>query len=166
MLPYFLSRTAIDLPYHILLPFILTTILYFMMDLSKTAEQYFLFYFITFLVNLCGNSVGLLIGSVMQDVKSVSAVVPILLLPMILFSGLFKNTGNIPNWLGWIQYISPLKYGFLAMVKNEMKYKSSNIDDLNFDISFWGAIGILIALSVGYSGLSLFFLWLLRTKIE
>jgi hypothetical protein len=54
----------------------------------------------------------------MQDTKSVSAVVPIILIPLVLFSGLFKNTGNIPVWLGWIQYISPLKYGYLAMVTN------------------------------------------------
>lgn len=102
----------------------------------------------------------------MQDVKSVSAVVPIILIPLVLFSGLFKNTGNIPAWLGWIQYISPLKYGYLAFIENEMKYRPSNIADLNFDVSFWAAIGILIGLSIGYSALSLLFLWLLRTKIE
>jgi len=166
VLPYFLSRNVIEIPYLIIMPFILNTILYFFIGLSQTAEQYFFFYFITFLVNLCGSSLGLLIGSMMQDVKSVSAVVPILLIPFVLFSGLFKNTGNISMWLGWIQYISPLKYGYLAMITNETKYKDSNIADLNFDVSFWGAIGLLIALSMGYRLLSLFFLWFLRTKIE
>jgi len=83
------------------MPFILNTILYFFIGLSQTAEQYFFFYFITFLVNLCGSSLGLLIGSMMQDVKSVSAVVPILLIPFVLFSGLFKNTIHFPSevWL-------------------------------------------------------------------
>jgi len=122
-------------------------------------------YFITFLINLCGNSLGLLLGSVIHDAKAVSAAVPIILLPFVLFSGLFKNTGNLPNWLGWIQYLSPLKYGYITLVTNEVKYKASNIADLNFDISFWGSIGLLIALSLGYRILSLFFLWLSRTKI-
>ena len=123
-------------------------------------------YFITFLINLCGNSLGLLLGSIIQDAQAVSAAVPIVLLPFVLFSGLFKNTGNLPDWLGWIQYVSPLKYGYIALVTNEVKYKASRIDEMNFDTSFWGSIGLLIALSFGYRLLSLFFLWLMRTKLE
>ena len=166
VLPYFLSRSVIEIPYIVLVPFIANTILYFMMGLSQTAEQYFIFYLITFLVNLSGSSLGLLLGSIVQDAKSVSAVVPIVLIPFVLFSGLFKNTGNIPAWLGWIQYISPLKYGYLAMIENEIKYKASNVASMNFDVSMWGAIGLLIALATGYRLLSLFFLWYLRTRIE
>ena len=64
-------------------------------------------------------------GSVITDAKSVSVAVPIFLIPFVLFSGYFKNSGNIPSWIGWIQYISPLKYGFAAVTINEMKYRNS-----------------------------------------
>ena len=109
--PYFSSRNVIEIPYLVLLPFIANTILYFMIGISQTAEQPFSFYFITVLVNLSGSSLGLLLGSLVQDLKSVSAAVPIFLIPFTVFSGFFKNTGNIPAWLGRIQYFSPLKYG-------------------------------------------------------
>ena len=137
VLPYFLSRSAIEIPYLLIMPLFFVLIFYWMVGLSSTAEQFFLMYLISFLMNLCGNSLGLLLGSVITDAKSVSAAIPIVLLPFILFAGLFKNTGNIPDWIGWIQYLSPVKYGFVASTLNEVKYSDSHIDRLNLDLRFW-----------------------------
>ena len=69
-------------------------------------------------MGLNGISLGLMLGSMIIDQKSVAVVTPIVLLPFFLFSGLFKNTGNLSEWAGWIQYISPIKYGFSAWVQN------------------------------------------------
>jgi len=73
-----------------------------MVDLASTAEQFFLFYLISFLVSLSGNSLGLLIGSVSTDEKSVAIATPIVIIPFFIFSGFFKNRDNLPNWIGWI----------------------------------------------------------------
>jgi len=137
-----------------------------MIDLEATAEQFFLLYFISFLITLCGNSLGLLLGSVISDAKAVAAATSIFLIPFFLFSGQFKNFGSIPAWVGWIQYISPFKYGLAALTINETKYRPSLVDQMNFDIGFWGSVGLLIALAIGYRCLSLFFLWVLRSRIQ
>lgn len=55
-------------------------------------------------------------GSVIQDEKSVSILSTAVILPLFMYAGLFKNSGNLPDWIGWIQYISPVKYAFLAFV--------------------------------------------------
>jgi len=93
-------------------------LIYWMVSLSSTPSQFFIFYLITFLIGLAGNSLGLLLGSVITDAKSVAGATPMLLIPFVLFSGFFKNRGNLPDWIGWIEYISPLKYGFNAFVLN------------------------------------------------
>jgi ATP-binding cassette subfamily G (WHITE) protein 2 len=67
-------------------------------------------------VSFAGNSLGLLIGSLVSDAKSISAALPMVILPFILFSGFFKNRDDLPVWIGWIEYISPLKYGFIAFM--------------------------------------------------
>lgn len=85
-----------------------------MIDLANTAGQFFLHLMVFVLISFCGSSIGLLIGSVILDPKSVSAFVPILMLPIILFSGFFKNRSDLPGWIGWIEYISPNKYGFIG----------------------------------------------------
>jgi ABC-type multidrug transport system permease subunit len=92
--------------------------MYWFVGLHSTAGQFFTFYLIILLINFCGMSLGLLVGSSVKDARNVSAVTPALVLPFVLFSGYFKNQGNLANWIGWIQYISPFKYGFSAFTQN------------------------------------------------
>lgn len=61
---------------------------------------------------------GLLIGSLLKDEKGVNLAIPVLVLPLIVLGGFFKNNANMPKWFSWIQYISPFKYGFIGMINN------------------------------------------------
>lgn len=141
--------------------------MYWFVGLSSTAVQFFTFYLLSYLLTFAGMSLGLLLGSVVTDEKSMASVTPMVILPFVLFSGLFKNTGNIPAWIGWIQYISPIKYTFSGYLENEVLYAAnSNLAQMNFDVGLWGSVGVLAALGIGYRLLSLFFLWLLRAKLE
>jgi ABC-type multidrug transport system permease subunit len=42
-------------------------------------------------------------------------------MPMMLFSGLFINSENIPVYFDWIKYLSPMKYSFEGMFKTVME---------------------------------------------
>ncbi len=70
------------------------------------------------LMSFCGASLGLLLGSVITDEKDVSTVLPVFLLPMIVFSGFFKNRADLPGWIGWFEYLSPNKYSFIGLLEN------------------------------------------------
>ena len=115
---YFLSRNIIEIPVAVIFPMIQALIVYWFVGLNSTVQQFFIFYLIAYLLAFNGASLGLMLGSMILDQKSVAVVTPIVLLPVILFSGFFKNTGNLTEWAGWIQYISPIKYSFLAFVEN------------------------------------------------
>lgn len=99
---YFLARNITEIPELIIIPIINVSIYYFMIGLAPTAGQFFLHYLILILIGLNGSSMGLFLGSVVLDAKSISAVVPIVLLPFTLFSGFFKNRGDLPVWIGWV----------------------------------------------------------------
>jgi ABC-type multidrug transport system permease subunit len=75
--------------------------MYWFIGLSSTASQFFTYYLISYLIGFAGSSMGLMLGSIVSDAKSVSAITPAILLPFFLFSGLFKNSGNYPDWIGW-----------------------------------------------------------------
>jgi hypothetical protein len=45
----------------------------------------------------------------------------VVLLPLLLFSGFFANSNTLPVYLSWIQYISPIKYGFVGLCENEFQ---------------------------------------------
>jgi ABC-type multidrug transport system permease subunit len=121
---YFLSRTIVEFPTSIIFPLIVSLIMYWFVGLSSTVEQFFIFYLISYLLTLNGASLGLMLGALILDKKSAAVVTPVVLLPFFLFSGFFKNTGNLPVWIGWIQYISPIKYGLAGYIQNEVQFAS------------------------------------------
>jgi hypothetical protein len=41
----------------------------------------------------------------------------VIILPFLLFGGLLINSDDCPDYFIWIQYVSPIKYGFEAMMK-------------------------------------------------
>jgi len=137
-----------------------------MIGLANTGGQFFIHCLVFALMSFTGSALGLFIGSIILDPKSVSAVVPVILLPVLLFSGFFKNRHDLPKWIGWIEYISPNKYGFIGFVENEVAYRDSNVAQLDFDVTKWEAIIILFCLGIAYRMLSLFFLWALRKKSQ
>lgn len=164
---YFLSRNIVELPFAIIFPLVFSLISYWFIGLSNTAEQFFIFYLIAYLQTVNGVSLGLVLGSVVLDAKSVSVVTPIVLLPIILFSGFFKNSSSLSAWSGWIQYISPIKYSFSAWIQNEVSNASQSlIGELNLDIGLWLSIGLLAILAIAFRLMSWFFLWLLRSRLE
>ena len=53
-----------------------------------------------------------MISTTVNNVASASAVANLITLPAILFGGLFVNDSTVFAFLGWIQYLSPIRYGF------------------------------------------------------
>ena len=45
-----------------------------------------------------------------------SIVGPVVILPFLLFGGLFLNSESAPAYLVWLQYLSPVKYAYEAMM--------------------------------------------------
>ena len=62
-----------------------------------------------------------MLGSLIPDAKLVSAIVPLVFIPLILFSGFYKNRDTLPVWIGWLEFISPYKYAFEAFATNEFE---------------------------------------------
>jgi len=57
-------------------------------------------------------SIGLFLGSLVHDARTVTTLAPAMAQITSLLTGYFKNLGNLPNWIGWIQYISPMRYSY------------------------------------------------------
>ncbi len=68
--------------------------------------------------SLVGNSIGIMTGSLFKDAKRASALTPMFLLPMMMFSGLYNKLNSIPTWISWLQYISPFRYALHSVLLN------------------------------------------------
>ncbi|KNE64090.1 hypothetical protein AMAG_09152 [Allomyces macrogynus ATCC 38327] len=116
---FFFSKVAVELPFQIIMPWLMVSILYFLTGLQKGADKYFIASGLCILMYNSGAAIGMLAACAFDDITVALAIVPLVMIPLMLFSGLFLNSANIPVFLDWIKYISPIKYGFVGMTKNE-----------------------------------------------
>ena len=118
-------------------------------------------------------SYGYLISSVFPDVESAVALSPIIMMPIILFGGMFTNLDSYHAWITWLQYLSPIRYGLEAIVRNEYEdadptgEKTKNpIETLSFDIGFMKCLIILLVLTIALRIVSMLGLRLLVSKFQ
>jgi ABC-type multidrug transport system ATPase subunit len=116
---YFLSKTCVELPFTLLFSFITATAIYFMIGLVNSVSKYFIFSTIMMLTSIIGMSLGIFFASLFDEFTLALSITPLVLLPLMLFSGLYMNVGTIPVYFYWIQYISPMKYAYQATMINE-----------------------------------------------
>jgi ABC-type multidrug transport system permease subunit len=108
------------------------------------------------MVSLVGNSIGFFTGALFQDVKKATSMAPALLLPLMMFSGMYNKLSSIPVWISWLQYISPFRYGLHMLLLNQyhdsvFAYNNNIYDykkELGITLEYSENLAVLIGLSV------------------
>lgn len=123
-------------------------------------------------MSLVGNSIGFFTGSLFKDAKRASGLAPVLILPLMMFSGLYNKLNSIPSWISWLQYISPFRYGLHMELINQYGdsvvsvpskgYYYDYKEDLGISLKWIENFGVLIGLSVMFYCLS--FMLLRKSK--
>jgi len=116
---YFMAKSIIDVPILFIVPFLMASIVYFAVGLQATFSHFITTVACMVLLTGCGHSLGLWAAATFANVNIALAVMPLLILPMMIFSGLFVNIATLPVWIAWIKWLSPMKYGFVALMTNE-----------------------------------------------
>ncbi|CDW88685.1 abc transporter family protein [Stylonychia lemnae] len=154
--PYYIAKTIVEIPVLIFQPMIWSLIVYFGVGLTVTVKQFWYHYLVLVLLSLSSSSFGLFISSLFESEETAVTVAPVILMPFILFSGYFSNASSYPKWIGWIQYISPVRYSLEAFVINEFEsrdYKDTDIkiiDFLSYDIGFTSCLLSLFTLGIAF----------------
>lgn len=158
---YYFSKVLVELPYQILFPALLLLIAYYIIGLNPAFSAYLLASTLLIFCAITGTAIGTFISAIFDDVGLALAVLPLFLLPVLLFSGLFVNSENFPVWLSWLQYGSPVRYSFSGLLQNQFdSYIFNNCDPSTTNCSGKRALdqlgfgddlspGILIAILTG-----------------
>lgn len=105
--PYFLSKLLLEIPLNFLQCLLILIILYWSIELQGKFIWILLALFGLFMAS---NSVAVVMGSLVTDVKTVTELAPLMFIPQILFAGFFIRTSSIPVFLRWAQWLCSLKY--------------------------------------------------------
>lgn len=123
---YYLAKITVETPVLLVTPMIFAVIVYFKIGLMATASQFFYHYLILELLTQTAASFGYFMSSIFHSEEAVAALAPIVVMPLILFGGQFANLQNIPDWISWFQYLSPIRYSLEALVVNEFDERTYN----------------------------------------
>ncbi|KAJ3104803.1 ATP-binding cassette sub- G member 1 [Phlyctochytrium planicorne] len=114
------GAVLVELPLQIVFPFLQITIIYWMAGLEANVWKYLILWGIAMLSSIAGFAMGVCMACTFSSLPIALIASPMILLPLMLFSGLFVNTANIPVWIRWLKYISPIKYSFEGALRSQV----------------------------------------------
>lgn len=117
--PYYLSKTLVELPVMILMPIIFIQIVYYGSGLTITLDRILIASLTMVLLVFFTSALGFLIGTAVTNESVAQTVAPLILIPSILFAGFFFNLDSTYVWLRWLQYLSPIRYAMEVLIRNE-----------------------------------------------
>ncbi|KAJ1964682.1 hypothetical protein IWQ62_002863 [Dispira parvispora] len=144
---YFLSKNTVEGPFLIIVPFIFAAITYWMFGFQADAGKFFIFAAGCVCLAICGVGYGTLVACAFENMELAMIIMPVTILPLMIFGGLLVNTGTAPAYLAWIQWISPIKYAFSAFAINQFTGYSSqgqDVGDSALEALDLGPFGILV----------------------
>uniref|UniRef100_A0A7S3LMG6 ABC transporter domain-containing protein n=1 Tax=Aplanochytrium stocchinoi TaxID=215587 RepID=A0A7S3LMG6_9STRA len=106
--PYLLSKLLVELPRSFIVSLIVMLASYWLIGYNG---NFFLFVLVIFGIQVCSASYAYVLGAAVADAKQGQEFAPLVLVPQLLFTGLFVPIAVIPEWLQWVQYVCVLKYG-------------------------------------------------------
>uniref|UniRef100_K3WV83 ABC transporter domain-containing protein n=1 Tax=Globisporangium ultimum (strain ATCC 200006 / CBS 805.95 / DAOM BR144) TaxID=431595 RepID=K3WV83_GLOUD len=178
VLVWYFAKNISELPFQLFFPAIFLLPCYFMVGFGdKEPAIFFSFYLVISLICSCATGLGYMVSCLAKRVDLAPILGILFILPFLLFGGLFLNSDSTPNYLIWLQQISPIKYCFHALMraywsridsiacnasverclattgKDVLANNSVKLDHMGFDCV------ILAVLNVAFRLIGAFFLW-------
>lgn len=114
-----LAQLVADIPIKLATLTCFDVILYFLTNLSRTPQQFFIFYLFTFLTTMTMLSFFRMLASITKTVDVALTLSGIGVLALVIYTGYVIPTDQTGWWFRWISYINPIQYGFEALMVNE-----------------------------------------------
>jgi len=109
---YYIARSIAEIPTQVVWPFLFVTISYWMIGLNDDGGRYIEFALGLVLTANAAMSIGYALAIGSPSVQVALALGMPIILPFLLFGGLFLNINSIPKYFYWLSYISFVKYGY------------------------------------------------------
>ena len=109
-----------DLPNKIGTTIMFDLALYFLTNLRRTPQAFFVFLLFTFMCTLTMSMYFRSIAALSRTLSQAMAPAAIFILALIIYTGFAIPTRDMKPWFRWINYLDPVAYGFEALMVNEV----------------------------------------------
>lgn len=178
MSAYFISKTISEVPFLFLYPTVYIIINYWLVGLNPNFARFVLHILVIWLVSFTSESFGYAASAAILNPRNAIAFLTIFLLFLMIIGGFYADPELIPNWIGWLQYVSIVRYGYYLLARIEFVGESitcaptlsayndcpGTIDGINvlknnnIDVPVWESIIGLLLLALSFRCLAYYFL--------
>ncbi|XP_044754174.1 protein white-like isoform X2 [Coccinella septempunctata] len=116
---YYLSKIATDFPLYSIINSIGMTMCYFSIGLYPETSRWLVAVGFIILTPLVAMGIGYAVSIVATSMNEAFSLTALIMVPFILFSGIFVNIRSIPLCLRWLSDISWYRYGFEGLLINQ-----------------------------------------------
>ncbi|CAH0478264.1 unnamed protein product [Peronospora belbahrii] len=135
LISWYMTKVFAELPALMILSVLLFAPAYLLIGIGHGFKLYCYMQLVMWLVGWSALGLASLLLDLVRCVRMALILYVLLLILFVLFGGLLMNADDIPDYLVWLHYISPVKYGYEALMK-----------------LFWGRIGYLACNGTDGSG--------------
>jgi ABC-type multidrug transport system permease subunit len=110
------------------------------------------------LEGMVGNIFGMCVGVLFSTGEVAIQLLPLIMIPILLYGGLVVNLNDIPEYNRWLQYLSPIRHGYSSVMINQLHTdKLHNIGEYELVVRMAGVNGTIEENILMLGGLFVFF---------
>ncbi|KAK0441238.1 ABC-2 type transporter-domain-containing protein [Desarmillaria tabescens] len=114
-----ISSIICDLPQKVITSISFNLVLYFMTNLRRTVDGFFIFLLFSFMCTLAMSMIFRTIGALSRTISQAMAPASLLMLSLVIYTGFTIPTSGMKAWFRWINYLDPIGYAFESLMVNE-----------------------------------------------
>ncbi|PGH33976.1 hypothetical protein GX50_03213 [[Emmonsia] crescens] len=119
-----ISSIIVDLPAKLCVAVAFNLVLYFITNLRRAPEHFFVFLLFSFATTLTMSNIFRFIAAISRTLAQAMAPTSIVTLALIIYTGFTVPVRDMVVWFRWINYINPIAYGFESLMINEFHGRS------------------------------------------
>mmetsp|Transcript_12942 Transcript_12942/g.36665 ORF Transcript_12942/g.36665 Transcript_12942/m.36665 type:complete len:696 (-) Transcript_12942:27-2114(-) len=116
---YYMAKTFVDIPTLLIAPTVFCVISYFFVGFQLSFEKFLIFWLTIIVFVGTMTSLFTTISCAAPNIQVAQMVASLFTVVFFLFGGFYITAGSIPAYYVWIKYLSPFKYAFASLMKNE-----------------------------------------------
>lgn len=117
---YYFAKSMVETPADMIYPIIFSFVVYWIIGFKATFWAFLTFVVILILLVLAAHSIGLAVSAAVMDVRKGQVLSSVIILTSMLISGFYVNNENVPSFIRPFRYLSFIRYGYEALVRNEV----------------------------------------------
>lgn len=121
---YAIAQTVVDAPLVLVQVVIFDVVVYFMVNLQRTASQFFISLLFLWILTMTMYAFFRAVGSLVGSLDIATRITGVAIQALVVYTGYLIPPSKMHPWFSWLRWINPVQYGFEALLGESFSQNS------------------------------------------